>query len=267
MIEQTALLFVTFAATVFFFGCFWIVHIIKKDAGVADLYWGPGFAAIAILCIWLSHSVTPEKLILAYTTILWSVRLGWHMSRRHFSSDAEDRRYAAMRAKAGGAFWWRSLFTVFLLQAVLMWLIATPQHIGLTQGVPLPDTAARIAFYGGLLVFIAGFLFETVADLQLARFKAEPANAGKTMTEGLWAYSRHPNYFGETVLWWGFGLMAYALNNTPVAFAGPAILTFLILKVSGVALLERHLISQKEGYADYIRTTSAFIPRPRSKSG
>lgn len=261
MTSEVTILLTTLTATMAVFSVIWAFHLYRNDAGVVDLYWGPGFATIAIIALVMSAELSVYKLILSMTTIAWATRLGLHMARRHHRSKTEDRRYAKMRERGGASFWWVSLFKIFLLQALLMWLIATPQHIGLIYGDAVETTISRITFILGAVLFTAGLTVETVADGQLIRFKQNPDNADKTLMRGLWHYSRHPNYFGEVVLWWGFGLMGFAVSGSLVSFAGPALLTFLILKVSGVTLLERHLKPEKEGYEEYIEKTSAFFPR------
>lgn len=260
MLLENHSLFITLFVTVVFFTIFWGVHVRIKDAGVIDLYWGPGFAVIALISVGLSDYHSPFQYTLLIATIIWAIRIGLHIGLRHHKSTMEDRRYAQMRNKAGDSFWWLSFFKIFLLQAVLMWLIATPQHLGLLYTNATLSPFARLAFYIGLALFLFGLIIETIADWQLSQFKNKQENLNKTMSDGLWAYSRHPNYFGEVVLWWGFGLMAYALSGSLIAFGGPALLTFLILKVSGVTMLENHLKPEKDGYADYIKSTSAFFP-------
>lgn len=252
---------ITLIVTIALFTVAWAAHIPKNDAGIIDLFWGPGFAVIALICFALGDDHTLLHIILLLSTIAWSLRLGWYLTLRHNKSANEDRRYAKMRTKNGPSFWWVSFFKIFLLQAVLMWLIATPQHLGLLYFDTPISSFENFLFFVGFLAFIFGFLFETIADWQLSQFKNQKKNHNQTMSKGLWAYSRHPNYFGEVMLWWGFGLMALALSGSPLALAGPALLTFLILKVSGVSMLEKHLAPEKENYRDYIKNTSSFFPR------
>ena len=252
----------TFLITLLGFICFWLIQVKTKDAGVVDIYWGPGFAVIAIIYVAFHPNTTPWLWIISIITIAWSIILGVHMGVRHHKSEGEDRRYALMRRKNGKSFWWLSLFKVFLLQAILMWIIASPQHaaFSITKNLEQPTNISM--FLIGLGLFVAGFTFETLADYQLMKFKADSKNDGKTMNQGLWAWSRHPNYFGEMVLWWGFGLCGFAISGAWWAFVGPGLLTFLLLRVSGVTLLEQHLLPEKEGYEAYMKNTSRFIPRP-----
>lgn len=241
---------------------FWLIQLKTEDAGAVDIYWGPGFAVIALIYALHASELSNLSIIFLFITIAWSARLGLHMALRHGKSDKEDRRYAAMRQNGGPNFRWKSVITVYLLQAVLMWIIATPHHAALAQSSAINSSFNFMLFWIGFCLFMAGFVTETIADIQLSRFKSESTNEGKTMRMGLWSWSRHPNYFGEAVLWWGFGLCGYALSNQLWAFVGPALLTFLLLRVSGVTMLEKHLRPEKQGYDDYVTNTSAFIPLP-----
>jgi steroid 5-alpha reductase family enzyme len=164
-----------------------------------------------------------------------------------------------MREAAGAAFWWRSLFTVFWLQGVLLWVISAPLLAAVHSDSP--DGFAATDFIGaGVWAF--GFAFEAIGDWQLARFKADPANKGKVMDRGLWRYTRHPNYFGDAALWWGYFIIAAGTDWGWATVFGPAIMTFLLVRVSGVALLERTIKKRRPGYEEYERRTSAFIPMP-----
>jgi steroid 5-alpha reductase family enzyme len=185
------------------------------------------------------------------------MRLGWHLYQRHRD---EDPRYQAMRAVRGDSFWWRSLFIVFWLQAAILWFVALPV---LAAARP-PHPLATLDLIGAL-VFCAGFAFEAVADRQLARFRANPANRGRVLDTGLWRYTRHPNYFGDALLWWGIFIIACATPGGWWTAASPLAMTWLLLRVSGVTLLERTLKASKPGYEQYMRRTPAFVPwRPRS---
>jgi steroid 5-alpha reductase family enzyme len=196
-------------------------------------------------------------MLLAACAAAWGLRLGLHLHRR-WRVTGEDRRYRAMRAGWGPRFAVASLFTVFLLQGALLWLVSLPLQIGAALGAARPLGLRDAA---GLLLFGAGLLTEAVADAQLARFRADPASAGQVMDRGLWGWSRHPNYFGEALLWWGLGLVAAGAG--PLwPLLGPALLTFLLLKVSGVALLEREIGQRRPGYDAYVARTSSFVPWP-----
>ena len=236
----------------------WVLSVKLRDASIVDICWGPGFALLAWIDGAASGTLTPRALLLGLLVTVWGLRLATHIFRRH---RGEDPRYGAMRAAHGHAFWWRSLFVVFWLQAAILWFVALPLLLAArAPGPPFP-TAADIA---GLLLFVTGFAFEAVGDGQLQRFRSDPANRGKVLDSGLWRYTRHPNYFGDALLWWGVYLIAASAPGGALTVASPLLMTLLLLRVSGVTLLERSLKATRPGYADYIERTSAFIPwRPR----
>jgi steroid 5-alpha reductase family enzyme len=235
----------------------WLVSLAVRDSSIVDIAWGP-----LIFFIGLTYYVTTiepgsrARLILALAA-LWALRLAVHIGARNLGH-GEDFRYAAWRRQYGAAWWYRSYFKVFLLQGVIAWLVAMPLYYAITSPTP-----ARLTMWdwAGVVLFAAGFWFEATGDEQLRRFKADPANKGRVMNTGLWRYTRHPNYFGEAVLWWGLGLIGAATPNGWIGLAGPAIMTILLIKVSGVAMLERTLKTTKAGYAEYIASTPAFFPR------
>lgn len=234
----------------------WGASLRLHDASVVDPWWGPGFALLA----WTGLAVagpSPRGLLLAALATAWGLRLGLHLWRRG-RGHGEDRRYAAMRAAHGARFWWVSLFTVFLLQAALMWVVSLPLQAGAALGRDRPLGALEAA---GAAVALAGLAIEAIADLQLARFLADPASRGQVMDRGLWGWSRHPNYFGDFTAWWGFGLVA-AGAGAWWPLVGPAVMSALLLRVSGVPLLEATIGSRRPGYAAYLSRTSAFFPRP-----
>ncbi len=243
-------------AAVGFMGCVWLLSLPTRNASLADIFWGPGFVLLA----WLSFAQTDgylgRKLLLALLTTAWGLRLFLHITWRNWGQ-GEDRRYQAWRAKRGASFWWVSLFTVFLTQAVLLWLVSLAVQIG-----QLSPTPARLTGWDllGVLVWTTGFTWEAVADWQLARFKADPANRGRVMNRGLWAYSRHPNYFGESLIWWGLFLIALPTPYGWWTVISPVVITFLLLKVSGVTLLEKDIVERRPEYREYLETTSAFLP-------
>ena len=233
----------------------WSVH--KKDASIIDAYWGPGFLLItstAALVSPMGHR--PRQLLLVIALGCWGLRLGLHLLRRN-RAHGEDRRYRAMRTSIGPKFWWVSLFSVFLLQATLQILIAWPLLAAArAPGPPLGGWDVL-----GTCCFAFGWGLEALADRQLAEFLADPARRGRVMDRGLWRYSRHPNYFGDALLWWGFGAYGLAVGEG-WSLVGPAVMTFLLLKVSGVSLLEQTITERRPDYEAYRRRTSAFIPWP-----
>jgi steroid 5-alpha reductase family enzyme len=206
-----------------------------------------------------------RRLLLATLITVWGLRLAIHIYRRH-RGKGEDPRYAAMRAARGDAFWWRSLFVVFWLQAALIWFISMPVFAVARAAGPADAAFTDVA---GLALFAAGFAFEAVADLQLERFKAQASNRGRVLDTGLWRYSRHPNYFGDALLWWGIYVMATSVPGGWLTLFSPLLMTVLLLRVSGVSLLEQSLTTSKPGYRDYIERTPAFVPwfpRPKTRS-
>jgi steroid 5-alpha reductase family enzyme len=243
----------------------WLASLRLRDVSIADICWGPGFALLAwIYCLAPGGAPGPRPLVAAALVTLWGFRLAVHIATRRRGA-GEDPRYQAMRAARGPAFWWQSLFVVFSLQAALLWFVALPLLVVARMPQPSTLTAADLL---GLLLFLTGFAFEAVGDAQLRRFKASPANRGKVLDTGLWRYTRHPNYFGDALLWWGLYLGAVSARGGWLTMASPALMTFLLLRVSGVTLLEGGLMSSKPGYAAYVARTSAFFPWiPKRKPG
>jgi steroid 5-alpha reductase family enzyme len=257
-------LITSFAAVMFLFLGLWWLGPTKSNVGIVDIVWGPGFALIAWL-EWLqaTPSHLSATLILKAVTI-WAVRLGAHLFARHKLSKVEDPRYAAMRAADPARFWWQSIYKVFLLQAVILWMLALPIHLAMTADNPgWPGWLTVL----GLVLFTGGFMLEAVADRALLHFRRAPSNRGKLITTGVFAWSRHPNYFGECALWFGIGLMAWDASGSPLALLGPVALTALIVKVSGIPLLEDHLRRTRPEFAAYEARTSAFIPWPPRQGG
>jgi steroid 5-alpha reductase family enzyme len=247
-----------FAAALGFTTLIWLGSLVKRDASIVDIFWSLGFVMLA----WLYRSQVPvesfRQTLVPILVTMWGLRLAIYILWRNWGH-GEDYRYAAMREKYGGSFPLLSLVIVFWLQGALFWLIGMP----LVQ-VQVSRQPAGWSWLDllGLALFAVGFFFESVGDYQLARFKANPANKGKVMDRGLWRYTRHPNYFGDATLWWGFGCFALATEAPWWTIASPILMSFLIIKVSGVALLEKGLGNTKPKYREYVRRTSAFFPRP-----
>jgi steroid 5-alpha reductase family enzyme len=242
----------------------WLASVQLRDASIVDVMWGPGFALVAAVGAWGGAGDPARKLLVLLMVSAWSLRLAIHIFLRNLGK-GEDYRYRAMRQNQGPRFVWLSAFTVFGLQGVLLLLIAMPLVAATSlPGRPAAPGSGAAGFgpfdFAGIGLFLVGFLFEAVGDAQLARFKANPANRGKVCDVGLWRWSRHPNYFGDATLWWGFYLVACSVPGGAWTIASPLVMTVLLLKVSGVALLERGLTSTKPGYAAYIARTSAFVP-------
>lgn len=236
----------------------WLVSVAVKDASIVDVFWGPGFALVAWTCAWTrDFQLDAGQWLLVALVTVWALRLGLYLGWRNLGK-GEDRRYAAMREGVGEWFWLVSLGTVFGLQGVLMYVISTPIQTALLG----PGGGVGLLAMLGALVWLVGLVFEAVGDAQLARFKADPDNAGAVMDRGLWRYTRHPNYFGDFTVWWGLFLVAAGLGAPWWTVVAPVIMSILLMRVSGVPLLERSLKQRRPGYEDYVRRTSAFFPRP-----
>jgi steroid 5-alpha reductase family enzyme len=241
----------------------WLVSVRLRDAGIADVFWGLGFAMLAVFYALSFDGSAARTALVTTLASIWGGRLALHILRRS-RGKPEDPRYAAWRKAAGESFWWRSYFTVFLLQGFLMWIIAAPLAIAESSALP-----AGLTIWDGIgtAVWVVGFLFETIGDAQLTAFKADPANRGKVLDSGLWAWTRHPNYFGDALVWWGFFFIALSVPGGLWTIFSPVLMTFLLVRVSGVSLLEKGMRETKPGYAEYVATTSAFFPRPPRRRG
>ena len=234
----------------------WAISAAIGDASIVDLLWGPGFVVVAWVTLLTTDGDNARAVLLTTLATIWGLRLGVHLAIRNIGK-SEDPRYQAMRRRRGENFWIISLVTVYAVQGVVMWVVSLPLQIGISQ----PNRDATALLIIGTLVFVVGFVFESVGDWQLASFKADPANASAVMDRGLWRFTRHPNYFGDAVLWWGIGLVAASTPIGIVGFLGPALITFFLVRISGVPMLERSLTKSRPGYSEYIRRTSPFFPR------
>lgn len=234
----------------------WLVSLWLRDASIADIVWGLGFLAVAWMSLALAASASPRGWLLATLTTVWGLRLAGYLLRRKWGK-GEDPRYAALRQRTGAAFGRKSLWLVFGLQGLLIWIVSLPVQRAIPRGGALGVLDAA-----GVLVWLAGFFFESVGDWQLARFKARPEHAGRVCDRGLWRYTRHPNYFGDFLVWWGLWLIAFAGGAGLWTVISPLLMSWLLIRVSGVALLEASLSQRSEEYRRYMRRTSAFFPWP-----
>jgi steroid 5-alpha reductase family enzyme len=234
----------------------WVVSVKRRDASIADVCWGLGFVLLVWLYCLLSPALTPRSWLVAVLITLWGARLSLHIARRNHGK-GEDSRYQAMRLSHGPAFWWRSLFTVFWLQGAILWFVALPLLVAVRATQPATLTAVDAV---GILLFAVGFGFEVVGDHQLTRFKADVSNRGAVLDRGLWRYTRHPNYFGDATMWWGMFALAAATPGGWLTVLSPSLMTWLLMRVSGVTLLEDGLKASKPGYRAYIASTPAFFP-------
>lgn len=256
--ELPTMLLATAGAVLAFMFIGWLISVVLKDASIVDILWGSGFVVVAWTAFAVGDGYDGRKWLITILATLWGLRLSGYLAWRNIGK-GEDYRYQAMRRHWGPRFPIISLFTVFGLQGVLMYVISMPLQVAQLSGTPGELT---VLDYLGAAVFAVGLAFESIGDFQLARFKADPANKGKVMDRGLWRYTRHPNYFGDAVVWWGLFIVALAEPWNVVVVFSPILMTFLLTRVSGVAMLERTIGKRREGYDEYIRRTSSFIPMP-----
>ena len=235
----------------------WVASLVLRDASIVDIAWGLGFVLVAWLAFALGDGPVERRTLMAVLVTIWGLRLSGYMLWRK-RDEGEDFRYGEMRARHGRRFGVVSLFSVFLFQGVGVWAVSLP--IQAAAGLPGPAGLTALDILG-ICVWCVGMVFEVGGDLQLARFRADPANRGKVMDRGLWRYTRHPNYFGDLCVWWGLFLIALAADDAWWAVAGPLTMTAIFTKFFGAPMMEAHLGSAKPGYAEYVRRTSAFCPR------
>jgi steroid 5-alpha reductase family enzyme len=227
---------------------------IKKDNSIVDIAWGVGFILVAILIFFLEPEFVTRHILVTALIFLWGTRLATHIAIRN-KGRGEDYRYAQWRKDWGKWFFIRSLFQIYMLQGLLLLIIAYPVMLinySEEPGITFLDIL-------GLIIWLYGFFFEAVGDYQLLKFKGQAKNKGKIMTQGLWKYTRHPNYFGETAMWWGIFLIALSVKNGWTAIISPLTITFLLVKVSGISMLEKKYVGNKE-FEEYAKRTGAFFP-------
>ena len=237
-----------------FMNFMYLLALRLKDNSIVDIGWGIGFIIVSLAMIFDRGTFYPRQLLITALIILWGLRLAFYIFKRN-SGKGEDFRYKQWREEWGKTIYWRSYLQVFMLQGAIMFLIALPvMQVNATASAEL-----LITDFIGAAVWLIGFLFEAVGDAQIMRFKNNPSNKGKIMRYGLWKYTRHPNYFGEALLWWGIFIIATGSGNIFISILSPVALTYLLLKVSGVTMLEKKYTGNAE-YDEYIRTTSPFVP-------
>jgi steroid 5-alpha reductase family enzyme len=240
----------------------WIVSVKIRDASIVDMVWGLGFVVIAWIAAFMGTGATSRRALMVAMVTLWGFRLSAYLMWRNLGK-VEDYRYQAMRREYGDRFALVSLFRVFMLQPFVMWLVSFPVQGALVA--PEPISLGWLDLLG-FSFWAVGMFFEAVGDAQLARFKADPQNKGKVMDRGLWRYTRHPNYFGDFMVWWGIYFVALPTISAWWTIFGPALMSFFLMRVSGVPLLEQSLRKNRPGYEEYMRKTSAFFPRPPLRS-
>ncbi len=231
----------------------WLVSLMLADVSIVDIVWGIGFVAIAWIAVVVRAEGGTRLTLAAILATVWGLRLAGYLAWRNLGK-GEDYRYVAMRRRHGRRFPLVSLFVVFGLQGLLMWIVALPVQAATGSQLGALDAL-------GVAVWTVGMFFETVGDIQLAAFKRRPESKGQVLDTGLWRYTRHPNYFGDFLVWWGLYLIALAGGAWWTAI-GPVVMSGLLLRYSGVGLLEKTIGSRRPGYEDYMRRTNAFFPGP-----
>jgi steroid 5-alpha reductase family enzyme len=234
----------------------WLISLPRRNVDGVDTLW-PLMFLLAIFLYAGFPAETVRGRLLFVLVAIWALRLSIYITARNWGHE-EDRRYQAIRARNQPGFAISSVYRVFAFQAVLAWVISLP----LLGAVAAPEAPLGLLDYLGVTLWVIGFCFEAGGDWQLARFKRDPANAGKVLDRGFWRYTRHPNYFGDFAIWWGFYLIALSAGAW-WSLLGPLLMSVLLLRVSGVALLEKDIGQRRPAYADYIRRTNAFFPGPR----
>jgi steroid 5-alpha reductase family enzyme len=233
----------------------WLLSLLRRDVSIVDSLWSLMFLIGLGAYMLATDGLGPRATLMYLLVAAWSLRLSVYITVRNHGQP-EDRRYQAIRANNEPHFWLKSLYIVFGLQAFLAWVICLPA-IAAVSGQTPPGPLD----YAGVALWVVGMFFEVVGDYQLSRFRRERSSRDEVLDTGLWRYTRHPNYFGEAVLWWGIYLIALSAGAWWTVFA-PLLMTFLLLKVSGVALLEKDIADRRPAYRDYIQRTRAFFPGP-----
>ena len=234
----------------------WMVSVFLKNASIVDPFWGLGFVIAGVFYFNKADGLEIRKLIVLTFLIIWGLRLSIYLGWRNLGK-GEDFRYQQFRKDYGeNRYWWISFFQVFLLQGVLLWLISAPL---LSAQFYSGGSDLNYVDYAAIIIWVIGFSFEAGGDFQLARFKSDPNNKGKVLNTGFWKYTRHPNYFGDAAVWWAYGLFSVAAGSYWPLLSS-LLMTLLIVKVSGVSLLEKTLKNAKPQYKDYVEKTPAFFP-------
>ncbi|HET9124571.1 MAG TPA: DUF1295 domain-containing protein [Solirubrobacteraceae bacterium] len=241
----------------------WALSLRLSDVSIVDPVWGPAFVVVALVCLVAGDALAgpggaARRWLLLGLTAVWGLRLGGYLLVRKRGDTTEDRRYAVMRERrSDGAFALYSLVVVFGLQALLVLIVSLPLQVAAERASALSWTV-----WIGVALWALGLFFEAVGDEQMRRFKARPVSRGQVMDQGLWRYTRHPNYFGDFCVWWGLWLVALGAGGTWWTAVGPLVMSFLLIKGSGAALLEKDISERRPQYREYIERTSSFIPRP-----
>jgi len=236
--------------------CGWIYSLVKNNVTIADSLWGLGFIIIAWITFFNGDGFLYRKILITSLVTFWGVRLFIHITKRN-RSKGEDPRYTEWRNEYGDNFKYVSLFKVFLVQALFLWIISLSLQMGSLSEIP---GQLRIFDFIGLGVWAGGFLIESFADYQLSSFLKIPANRGRVMNQKLWRYSRHPNYFGESAMWWGIFVISLSVPYGFVTIISPVVITYTLLRITGVTLMEKTIFGDNPEYEEYVESTSSFIP-------
>jgi len=235
----------------------WVVSLLIKDASIIDIFWGAGFVVVAWFYRYQLQATDWRSLVFCGMVTIWGLRLTLHLAFRNLGH-GEDYRYQTWRKEHGKNWWWVSYLRVFLLQGVILWIVSSPFMITLSH----PSESLQFLDYVGIALWIVGLGFEAIGDWQLQQFKKDATNKGKVMQTGLWGLTRHPNYFGDALLWWGFFLFACSSGTEALWYVfSPLLMTFLLMRVSGVALLEQKLTATRPEYEAYKKRVPAFFPK------
>lgn len=240
----------------------WLLSVVVRRVSIIDAFWGPGFVLVAAWCYFRSatgditnHTSATTMLFLLIS--VWGIRLGSHLGLRVWREAHEDRRYDAMKRRHDPGFWYKSLWIVFWLQGAVMWLVSLPIQTAMATD---SQVDSQTVFFAGISLWLLGFLFEAVGDWQLHKFRANPNNQGHVLNTGLWRFTRHPNYFGDFLVWWGIWVCSIQLHAPLWTIVSPMIMSAFLMKFSGVGLLEKDIHNRRPGYAQYVQCTNAFFP-------
>lgn len=256
---------ITFGCLLVFFIAFFIIAQVKKNNGLADMAWGLGFVLVAIVSLITHKNYTFIPITITILVALWGFRLFYHITKRNWNSQ-EDYRYVEMRERWGKNFKRNAFLRVFMSQMLLLFIISAPIQLASMFATSKNSTLSYSLFGIGVILWLTGYAFEVIGDAQLAQFKKDPNNKGKILSSGLWTYTRHPNYFGEATMWWAIWIISMA-SFAPInllGFVGPLLITYLLLFVSGVPLLEKKY-KDNEAFQAYAKKTSIFFPMPPKK--
>ena len=250
LFSQAAVIIVIFVTLL------WIWSVFIKNVSIIDIFWGLGFVIVNMFYACMSGDLTARKLLVLILVSIWGLRLAIYLAIRN-TGKGEDFRYQEFRRNYGPKrYWWFSFFQTFLLQGALIMVVSLPL-LGINSSTS--NGTLNVLDYIGIVVWLIGFTFEAVGDFQLTRFKRNFKNKGKVLNTGFWKYTRHPNYFGDSAVWWAYAILSIAAGSY-WQIVGSIVMTFLILKISGVSLLEKTLKESKPQYRDYIEKTNSFFP-------